>query len=79
MVMNQLRSRRLPVILQAEATECGLVCLAMIAAFYGSAADLHDLRQRFGASVRGWSLRRLLDVGAHRVSPRARCASTSKN
>jgi len=57
-------SRRLPLILQAEAAECGLVCLAMIAAFHGGGSDLHGLRQRFGGSPHGWSLRRLLQAAA---------------
>jgi ATP-binding cassette subfamily B protein RaxB len=55
---------RLPVILQAEATECGLACLAMIAAYHGARSDLHGLRQRCGATLRGWSLRRLLQAAA---------------
>lgn len=31
---------RLPIILQTEATECGLSCLAMIANFHGYKTDL---------------------------------------
>ena len=53
-------SRRLPVIVQAEAAECGLICLAMIAAYHGGRGDAHELRQRHGASIRGWSLQRLI-------------------
>uniref|UniRef100_UPI00261EC026 cysteine peptidase family C39 domain-containing protein n=1 Tax=uncultured Microbulbifer sp. TaxID=348147 RepID=UPI00261EC026 len=39
--------RQLPVILQTEAAECGLVCLAMIAGFHGYDTDLAGLRRRF--------------------------------
>ena len=51
---------RLPVMLQSEASECGLICLAMLAAFHGGATDTHALRRRLGASLRGWSLRTLI-------------------
>jgi ATP-binding cassette subfamily B protein RaxB len=57
-----MTAARLPVVLQAEAAECGLACLAMIAAYHGDRSDLQTLRQRFGATLQGWSLRRLLQV-----------------
>jgi ATP-binding cassette subfamily B protein RaxB len=56
--------RRLPVMLQAEASECGLICLAMLAVFHGGSNDTHDLRRRLGATLRGWSLRTLLTAAA---------------
>ena len=55
---------RLPVMLQSEASECGLICLAMLAAFHGGATDTHALRRRLGASLRGWSLRTLIGAAA---------------
>jgi ATP-binding cassette subfamily B protein RaxB len=45
--------RSTPLVLQAEAAECGLACLAMIAGRYGHRVDLPALRQRFNLSVRG--------------------------
>jgi ATP-binding cassette subfamily B protein RaxB len=45
--------RRVPLHLQAEAAECGLACLAMIAGAYGLETDLPTLRQRFSVSVKG--------------------------
>src|SRR5262245_51554004 len=67
-----MTAARLPVVLQAEAAECGLACLAMIAAYHGDRSDLRSLRQRFGTTLRGWSLRRLLEVaGALGLSGRA--------
>jgi ATP-binding cassette subfamily B protein RaxB len=33
-------ARRLPVILQAEAAECGIACLAMVAGYHGHQIDL---------------------------------------
>jgi ATP-binding cassette, subfamily B, bacterial CvaB/MchF/RaxB len=55
-------ARRLPVLLQAQAAECALVCLAMISAYHGGDGDLQSMRRRFGATLRGWSLRRLLEA-----------------
>ncbi len=37
-----------PVILQTEAAECGIACLAMIAGHYGHAMDLPAIRRRHG-------------------------------
>ncbi len=55
---------RLPVMLQSEASECGLICLAMLAAYHGGATDAHALRRRLGATLRGWSLRTLIGAAA---------------
>ena len=46
-------AKRLPVILQTEAAECGLACLAMIASQHGLQTDLPTLRQRFSLSLKG--------------------------
>lgn len=46
-------SSRLPMLLQTEAAECGLACLAMIASFHGLQCDLPSLRQRFSLSLKG--------------------------
>ncbi len=54
--------RRLPVVLQAEATECGLACLAMIATFHGHRTDLNALRRRHAVSMSGVTLRGLMQV-----------------
>lgn len=58
--------RRLPVILQTEATECGLACLAMVAHYHGARWDLAALRRRFAVSLKGTTLASLVDV-AHRL------------
>lgn len=49
----------LPVILQADRAECGLACLAMIAAAYGRHDTLREYRLRFQLSQRGMTLHRL--------------------
>ncbi|HCH33138.1 MAG TPA: ABC transporter ATP-binding protein, partial [Oceanospirillaceae bacterium] len=55
---------KLPVILQAEASECGLACLAMIAGFHGFETDLNQLRRRFSMSMHGVNLKQLRDMAA---------------
>ena len=47
------RTDRVPVVLQAEAAECGLACLSMIASAHGLRTDLVALRQRFPLSLKG--------------------------
>lgn len=56
--------RRLPVIVQAERSECGLACLAMITTYYGCHINLNGLRQDFPVSVRGASLSDILSVAS---------------
>jgi len=60
--LNLGRRRRLPPILAAEAAECGLACMAMIARYYGHNVDLNGLRQRFSLSLAGASLRSLMGI-----------------
>ncbi|RED10695.1 peptidase domain-containing ABC transporter [Pontivivens insulae] len=58
--------RTLPLIRQAETTECGNACLAMIASFHGHRTDIASLRRRFPTSARGVTLR-LLAENAGRI------------
>src|ERR1700733_2393262 len=53
---------RLPSILQTEAAECGLACLAMIASYHGHRIDLNTLRRRHPVSLKGVTLRGLIQV-----------------
>lgn len=54
--------RKLPVVLQNEATECGLACLAMIAGYHGHRVDLASLRRRFPISQKGVTLASVIDI-----------------
>ena len=64
--------RRLPVILQTEGAECGLACLAMIAARHGFDSDLATLRRRFSVSMKGATMADLVRVaGLLHLNPRA--------
>lgn len=47
-------------ILQSEAAECGLACLAMVANTYGLALELSDLRRRFSISLKGATLQQVI-------------------
>ena len=63
--------RRVRPIRQAEAAECGLAALAMIANFWGHDFDLGSLRRRFGVSSRGIGLKTLMETAdALGFSPR---------
>lgn len=53
---------RLPVILQAEAAECGLACLAMIAGYHGQPSDMTELRHRMSLSLKGVNLKHLIGM-----------------
>lgn len=53
---------RLPVIQQTEAAECGLACLAMIVSYHGHRVDLNTLRRRYPVSLKGVTLRGLIQV-----------------
>ena len=60
-----LLGMRLPLILQTEAAECGLACLAMVGAYHGRDTGLAQLRRRFGLSLRGASLKDLVAIAGH--------------
>ena len=55
---------RLPVIRQTEAAECGLACLAMISSYHGHRIDLNTLRRRHPVSLKGVTLRALIQVAS---------------
>ncbi len=54
--------KRLPVIIQTEAAECGLASLAMVAAFHGYQTDLTTLRQAHEISLKGANLEELMQI-----------------
>ena len=64
-------TRRAPVILQSEAAECGLACLAMVAGFHGHRVDLATLRARHAVSLKGSTLADLMRLGGQlKLAPR---------
>jgi ATP-binding cassette, subfamily B, bacterial CvaB/MchF/RaxB len=63
--------RRVPLILQTEAAECGLACLAMVAAKHGLRTDLPTLRKRFSLSLKGVTMIDLVRMSSQmQLSPR---------
>ena len=63
---------RIPVILQTEASECGLACMAMLLAQHGTITDLATLRSRHGAVPQGMTLLDLARVAkAEQLTTRA--------
>lgn len=65
------RRPSVPSILQTEATECGLACLAMVAGHLGHRIDLATMRRRFSVSLKGATLKSLI-VMAQGMALRAR-------
>ncbi|MFA6064173.1 MAG: peptidase domain-containing ABC transporter [Gallionella sp.] len=63
--------RQLPLVMQTEAAECALACLAMIARYHGHDIDLASLRRRFSTSLKGVDLNRVIEI-AHGLGFEAR-------
>ncbi len=58
--------RRLPMMQQTQAAECGLACIGMVANYYGHSIDLISLRRRFSTSLKGATLADVMQM-AHRL------------
>ena len=56
--------KRVPVVLQSEAAECGLACMAMIAQYYSDKRDLNALRQTVSVSLRGTTLKDVMRIAS---------------
>ena len=63
-LLNFSSRGHLPVMQQTEAAECGLACLAMISSYYGHRIDLNTLRRRYPVSLKGVTLRALIQVAS---------------
>ena len=61
-LLNFSGRRRLPMILQTEAAECGLACLAMVSCFHGHGIDLQTLRHKHSVSLKGTTLTHLIAI-----------------
>ncbi len=70
--------RRLPLILQTEAAECGIACLGMVAGYHGYHVDLGSLRRRWDVSLKGASMGHLVDI-ADQLKLRCRPVKLSLN
>jgi ATP-binding cassette subfamily B protein RaxB len=65
-LLNFRWRRRVPLLYQTEAAECGIACLAMIASFHGATVAVATLRRHFAVSMHGATLGALIDF-AHRL------------
>lgn len=54
--------RNLPMLPQAEAAECGLACLAMVAGYHGRPCEMSELRRKLGVSLKGANLIHLMGM-----------------
>ena len=54
--------KRLPLMLQTEASECGLACVTMIASYHGHLTDLCEMRKRFAISLKGATLEQIIAI-----------------
>ena len=54
--------RRVPMILQSEAPECGIACVAMIASYHGFRTDLGGMRMRLAPSMKGVTLKHISSI-----------------
>ncbi len=52
---HRLQRRRVPLLLQLSAVECGAACLAMILRYYGCKISIAEIRQRYGLGRDGLS------------------------
>ncbi len=58
--------------LQSEAAECGLTCVAMVAAHHGHRVNVGGLRRRFPSSMKGATIAELIGVASElELAPRA--------
>ena len=61
-LLNFTGRSRIPLMLQTEAAECGLACLAMVGSFYGYKTDLPTLRRQHSVSMTGTTLNYLIGL-----------------
>jgi ATP-binding cassette subfamily B protein RaxB len=63
-LLNLTGVRRIPLLRQAEAAECGIACIGMVAAAHGFRTDLPSLRLQFAISLKGATLKDIIAIGS---------------
>lgn len=63
-LLNLSGTRTLPMMRQAEAAECGLACVGMVAGAHGFQTDLPGLRRQFPISLKGATLRDVIAIAS---------------
>jgi ATP-binding cassette subfamily B protein RaxB len=59
------KRRATPMILQTEAAECGLACVAMIASYWGYRVDLRLIRRKYPISLKGSTLKSIMSIASN--------------
>ena len=59
---SDLLQPQVPLILQSEAPECGIACLAMVASYHGHRTDLSAMRLRLSPSLKGVTLKNVAQI-----------------
>ena len=63
--------RQVPLILQSEAPECGIACVAMVASYHGHRTDLAAMRVRLAPSMKGVTLQHIAAIAqTMKLAPR---------
>lgn len=63
-ILNLSGFKGMPLLRQAEAAECGLACVGMIAGAHGHKTDLATLRGKFPISLKGATLKDVIEISA---------------
>ncbi len=63
-ILNLSGFRKIELLRQAEAAECGLACVGMVASYFGYQSDISTLRREHPISLKGSSLKDVIDIAA---------------
>lgn len=72
------RKRRVPVVTQMSAVECGAACLAMILSYYGRKTEIAEIRNQYNVGRDGLSARSIVQA-ARNYGLRVRAVSLQQN
>ena len=61
-ILNLTGLRRMDLLRQAEAAECGLASVGMVASYFGYRTDLSTLRREHAISLKGATLKDIIDI-----------------
>ena len=67
--MNLTGLRRMDLLRQAEAAECGLASVGMVASYFGYRTDLSTLRREHAISLKGATLKDIIDIAGKILMP----------
>jgi ATP-binding cassette subfamily B protein RaxB len=63
-LINCTGNSNVPLILQAEVSECGLACIAMISSYHGHKINIQPLRKKFNLDINGLTLKRMMEISS---------------